>query len=92
VLRHARRWHHAADALGALWLILVLARLVLPPDRVLYPLSIVVLLCALSCFIIFVAVRRRTTKRALARVMRAAADERGKRLVREYQHYLREAP
>ncbi|NLP82808.1 hypothetical protein HF576_03015 [Microbacterium sp. CFH 90308] len=80
------------DWLVIVWIVLLIVRLSLPPLAALNVLSITCALAALACLIIAEGLRARQTRSAMKRIASVALEEREKRLVRNYQKYLLEAP
>lgn len=81
-------WKRAGDLLGYALLGLLIARFFLPPHPLITVIWITVLLAGAGCIAAYVTLHRRMTRRALDRITSIAADERGARLIREYQRYL----
>jgi hypothetical protein len=90
MFRKARRWLHAANTFLLLSIVLAAGRFLLPTDMVLGPLSGVAFVLSVACSVGWLIAKHRITRQILIRIRRAAEDERKKRLVREYQSYLRD--
>lgn len=81
-----------AVAVMVIFLVVVVTRFALPTNSLFVWLSSACALAGLTCLIVSEVLRSRTTRAAINRITIAAAEERHKRVVREYQRYLREAP
>ncbi len=95
--RRANRWLRAANVLG--WAMLAAFAIRIPfaligNAAMLWPLGVAwvtLAVAALACLIVREVLRVRATRAAMIQVAQLAAAERERRLVREYQQYLRDA-
>ena len=86
-------WLRASSVLGWLFLATLASSALLRlggTDVVLWPVGVALLAAGSMCFVAGEVIRGRITRSAMVQIAVLAAAERERRLVREYQRYLRE--